>query len=215
MSICKSYKNLCFLCIHFWDKLASVMISFVKKIVRSDEKLYYVARLHVIHVIQGALWFLLLFLAGRYLDQYLFSLLSHKNHPVVIDLLFTRFVLPPYTFTLFLSLIGIIVLLTLTFKYLSTEVGLTNQRIIYKTGLIMVDVDEVDIEEVRGEDIDHGILGSILNYARIRLDCRFIDDMMFPAISQPYKFVEKLNKLRERLDEKRQIKTRDEETIGL
>jgi hypothetical protein len=61
---------------------------------------------------------------------------------------------------------------------------------VLKTGLIFVEIDQVDLEDIRAEHVHHGLLGWLLHYGSIRLDCRFIHDVKIPAIGNPYRFVE-------------------------
>jgi hypothetical protein len=81
--------------------------------------------------------------------------------------------------------------------YISTEVGLTNERIIIKSGLILVKVDEVDLEDIRAEHVYHGLLGWLLKYGKIKLDCRFVEDVDILAIANPYRFVKASHKARQ------------------
>lgn len=47
----------------------------------------------------------------------------------------------------------------------------------------------MDLEDIRAESVYHGFMGWFLGYGRIRLDCRFLQDVKLPAIRKPYRFV--------------------------
>jgi hypothetical protein len=89
--------------------------------------------------------------------------------------------------------IGGFILLFNVLKVIATEVGLTNRRIIYKSGLIFVKVRETDLEEIRGESLDLGNFGRMLNYGAINLDCRFIGDVKLPYIGRAETFLKALH----------------------
>lgn len=171
-------------------------MAYVQRLVSADERLYGVAKLHWIYVTHG-LFALLLFVGiGWGIDFAFGKMLGalggdvHKNINVEMALLQIRFWLWPACIAM-----GIAVFLMYFIKYLATEIGLTNQRIIIKTGWIFVNVKQVDTMEVRGEYLDMGWLGEILNYAYINLDCKFIGDMRLPAIAKAENFVKAFHKI--------------------
>lgn len=171
-------------------------MAYVQRLVSADERLYGVAKLHWIYVTHG-LFALLLFVGiGWGIDFAFGKMLGalggdvHKNINVEMALLQIRFWLWPACIAM-----GIAVFLMYFIKYLTTEIGLTNQRIIIKTGWIFVNVKQVDTMEVRGEYLDMGWLGEILNYAYINLDCKFIGDMRLPAIAKAENFVKAFHKI--------------------
>lgn len=171
-------------------------MAYVQRLVSADERLYGVAKLHWIYVSHG-LFALFLFVGiGWGIDFAFGKMLGalggdvHKNINVGMALLQIRFLLWPACIAM-----GIAVFLMYFIKYLTTEIGLTNQRIIIKTGWIFVNVKQVDTMEVRGEYLDMGWLGEILNYAYINLDCKFIGDMRLPAIAKAENFVKAFHKI--------------------
>ncbi|QQG35783.1 MAG: PH domain-containing protein [Micavibrio aeruginosavorus] len=84
-------------------------------------------------------------------------------------------------------------------KLLSTEIALTDMRLIYKIGLIFVEVEEIDLVEIRSEHVHHGLLGRLLGYGQVRLDSRFVGDIDLPAIKNPYKLIKAMHNARRKL----------------
>jgi hypothetical protein len=79
---------------------------------------------------------------------------------------------------------------------LGTQIALTNQRLVYKTGLLIVNTEEIDLVEIRAETVHHGLLGRLLGYGRIKLDSRFVGDVFLPAVRAPYRLVKAMNTAR-------------------
>jgi hypothetical protein len=92
--------------------------------------------------------------------------------------------------------LGVVMFFFYFLMMISPEVGLTSRRIIYKRGLIFVDVKEVDLEEIKAADVNNGWFGRFLNYGYVVLDARFVTGVDLPAIAKPYRFVNALNEAR-------------------
>ena len=61
----------------------------------------------------------------------------------------------PWIAALF-AVAGLMIAVIHFLKVIATEIALTDQRIIYKTGLIFVNVEEIDLAEIRAEQVKHG-----------------------------------------------------------
>src|SRR5690606_17737670 len=96
-------------------------------------------------------------------------------------------------------LVGIVLFLTYFLMMLATEIGLTDRRVIYKTGLLFVRTEGLDLEEIKGVFVDNEILGRVLNYGTIKFDSRFVQDLQLPAVADPYRFVKALNDQRSKM----------------
>jgi hypothetical protein len=168
-------------------------MSYVRKVIGQDEKLIGIARLHWIYIVQGILWFVacvaIARLTGSVFNHFLAIIPATSSLGLPILALQTWL-------TPFALFFGAIICSLYVVKVLTTEIGLTNRRIIYKRGWLFVNVKEIDIEEIRGENLNTGYLGRFLNYGYINLDCRFIGDVQLPAIENPHVFLKALHKMR-------------------
>ncbi len=160
-------------------------MAFINKIVSPDEKLLGIARLHWIYLVQGIAWLLALGFFGGFINQ-LFSGAFNKIGSFIFILSLT---------------VGLGIFVYKYISFISTELGLTTQRCIFKRGMFWVDVREIDLEEVKSASINNGLLGRIFNYGFIFLDARFIEDIKLPAISDPYRFMKAFNEVRTRIKE--------------
>lgn len=168
-------------------------MSYVHKLINDDEKLIGIARLHWIYVAQGLLWFFALAGSG-----YLLSWLMNRGLQATMNLTNNPYIPAPFMtlsngVMLFMLAAGAIIFLFYVVKVLSTQVALTDRRVIHKYGLLFVNVHQIDLEEIRGENIDLGYFGRILGYGEIMLDCRFVGDIRLPAIENPEVFIRALH----------------------
>lgn len=171
-------------------------MSYVSKIMSQDEKLLCMARPHWIYVFEGFFWLIALTALGLLLEHYLVLYTGYNTSRLKLELGAYKidYVIRPLP--LIFTAVGAALFLTMLAAYISTEVGLTDQRVIHKRGIIFIRVEEADLEEVKAEHIEHGWLGWLLGYGRIRIDCRFVDDILLPAIGDPYHLVKTSHKAR-------------------
>src|SRR6185437_9254650 len=61
----------------------------------------------------------------------------------------------------------IMMLLSAWFKRWTTEIDVTNRRIVYKVGFIKRHTVEMNMDKVESVDVDQSIMGRLLNYGDI------------------------------------------------
>jgi hypothetical protein len=172
-------------------------MSFVAKhIVTADERLIVLARLHWIYLIKGVLWFVMMSAIGIVLDLALFLFAGRAGIDGGIYFDWLPMSWQIHTILAVCVFVGLMVLYMYLLKVMATEVALTTQRVIYKTGLFFVQVEEVILEEISSERVDHGILGRFLGYGKIHFDMRFVGDVDLPAVRDPYRLLRAIHKLR-------------------
>lgn len=66
-----------------------------------------------------------------------------------------------------LAAIGLILLFKAWFHRWTTEVAVTDRRVIYKTGFIRRDTNEMHMDKVESVKVDQSILGRLLNYGDV------------------------------------------------
>lgn len=172
-------------------------MSFIAKhITHHDERLLYLTRLNWIVVMKGFFWLALLGGFGiliNWLILYKFGLQPSSNIP---ELPYPYSAIMDLTAGLVPALLGLVVFLVYVFRFMGTEIALTNKRLIYKTGLFFVHSSEVEIAEVSEAKVDNGWLGVLLGYGTIHFDCRFVGDFSITTINNPYRIIRQMNKLR-------------------
>ena len=172
------------------------MTRFIKNFISDGEHIIYTTRLHWIYAVEGMMWFLFMAAIGFTADYYLWKYFGSdapESRSEILMLVFGSNY--PWIFYLF-SGCGVFICLVHFFKLFATEIALTSQRLIYKTGLVFVDVQEIDLTEVRAEQIHHGLLGRFLGYGTLHLDSRFVGDIYLPAVRKPYNLLKAIHAFR-------------------
>lgn len=70
----------------------------------------------------------------------------------------------------------------------TTEIAITNSRIIYKRGLVARYVGELSIDRIEGVNVLQGIMGRILGYGRIMVRGMGVGEVVLPPLRDPIAF---------------------------
>ncbi len=97
-------------------------------------------------------------------------------------------------FGIILILIGIITGISSFINYKTSEFGITNKRIIAKTGFIRRHSLELLLKKVEGVEVDQSILGRILGFGSIIINGTGGTKNPFQKIDSPLEFREKANR---------------------
>src|SRR5262249_56933771 len=65
--------------------------------------------------------------------------------------------------------VGLILLAQEWFRWWTTEIAVTNRRVIYKTGFIWRDTTEMHMDKVESVEVKQSILGRILDYGDVEI----------------------------------------------
>lgn len=79
---------------------------------------------------------------------------------------------------------------------MTTEIAITNKRLIYKRGLVARYVGEINIDRIEGVNVLQGIFGRIFNYGRIMVRGMGVGEIVLPPIEDPLKFRKAIEKAR-------------------
>ena len=170
-------------------------MAYVKKIIGSHERLIGIARLHWIYLAKGFIGFSICVILGLSLDAIMVKMLTALS-AIAPNAGTDMVALASSWITPLSIIIGGYYFLLYLIKVIYTEIALTDKRVIHKTGFLFVKIEEIDIEEISAENMDMGYFGSILGYAYLMLDCRFVGDIKLPAIGKANSFVKALHAAR-------------------
>ncbi len=70
----------------------------------------------------------------------------------------------------------------------TTEIAITNTRLIYKRGLIARHVGEISVDRIEGVNVLQSVLGRILNYGRLAIRGMGVGEVVLPPIEDPIAF---------------------------
>jgi uncharacterized membrane protein YdbT with pleckstrin-like domain len=124
-------------------------MSYVSSVLQPDEKIRYITHLHWIIFIPG----------GCFLSLGVFTgLLAIAANEVRVPWLWI---------TAFLLIIAASTLFQAWFQRITTEIAVTNRRIIYKRGFISRHTIEMQMDKVESVDVTQSIGGRVLGYGDI------------------------------------------------
>jgi uncharacterized membrane protein YdbT with pleckstrin-like domain len=66
-----------------------------------------------------------------------------------------------------------------------TEQGVTNKRVVFKTGIISRKSEEMKLGSIETVEIDQGIFGRILGYGNVKVTGRGTSDVLFRSVADP------------------------------
>jgi uncharacterized membrane protein YdbT with pleckstrin-like domain len=84
-----------------------------------------------------------------------------------------------------LVLAGIVLWLGILLPIWTTEIGVTNQRFIYKRGLIWRTTQELQLRAIEEVNLRQGLLGRLFNFGRLDLRGTGVDDLTLPTLADP------------------------------
>lgn len=84
--------------------------------------------------------------------------------------------------------LGLIFLISAYLKYISTEIAITNKRVIAKFGFIRRKTTEINIDRIESIQVDQGIWGRIFNYGSLVVSGAGNPQAPIPGISEPLEF---------------------------
>jgi hypothetical protein len=83
------------------------------------------------------------------------------------------------------AIMGVVAFLGIMVPIWTTEVGVTNQRLIFKRGIIQRETQEMQLRTVEGVSLDQDILGRIFGYGRLVIEGTGNDHIELPALGDP------------------------------
>ncbi len=81
--------------------------------------------------------------------------------------------------------IGVIVYLMIMIPIWTTEIGVTNQRVILKRGFISRQTMELQLRSIEEVSVDQGVLGRIFGFGKINISGTGEDQIDLPSIGEP------------------------------
>jgi uncharacterized membrane protein YdbT with pleckstrin-like domain len=84
--------------------------------------------------------------------------------------------------------LGLILLIRVWLVYRTTELAITNKRIVSRTGIISRDVMELRLDKIESIQVGQGVLGRILNYGSIMIAGTGGDKTPIESIADPLLF---------------------------
>ncbi|GHT82875.1 hypothetical protein AGMMS49543_08660 [Betaproteobacteria bacterium] len=84
--------------------------------------------------------------------------------------------------------LGLLFLAAAAIRYFTTELAITNKRVIAKFGLISRSTIEINLQKIESIQVNQGILGRIFNFGSIVVSGAGNPQAPIPGISNPLQF---------------------------
>ena len=78
----------------------------------------------------------------------------------------------------------------------TTEIAVTNDRLIYKKGLVARHVGEISIDRIEGVSVSQEFWGRILGYGRVSIRGMGVGEIILPPIEAPISFLKAIQEAR-------------------
>jgi uncharacterized membrane protein YdbT with pleckstrin-like domain len=83
------------------------------------------------------------------------------------------------------ALAGVVAFLWIMIPIWTTEIGVTNQRFIFKRGLLRRMTNELQLRAIEQVNLRQGIPGRLFNFGHLEVHGTGVDDIVLPAIADP------------------------------
>src|SRR5919109_5296310 len=143
-------------------------MSYVQRVLQPGEVIRHTAAIHWIVYWPGALCMI------AALAVLLFGPRLWANHPT-----FWTWVAS------LIAVVGLFLLIREWFGWWTTEIAVTNLRVIYKTGLVKRRTKEMNMDKVESVEVDQSILGRLLDYGTVTITGTGAGLEALPGIAQP------------------------------
>ena len=172
---------------------------YVQQSLGPNEELVHVGRFHwmymvgaFLNIVIGVMGGVLVIMAGTYAYQAVGRFPPHSNIIDQIRLLHPAIRIGAFT----VFLLGLFSFARMMVNQATTEIAVTNARVIYKRGLVARYVGEINIDRIEGVNILQGVMGRILNYGRLAIRGMGIGEVILPPIADPIAFRKAIERAR-------------------
>jgi uncharacterized membrane protein YdbT with pleckstrin-like domain len=125
-------------------------MSYVQRVLQPDEQVRHISSIHWI-VYWPGVTVALLAVAAYWLSE-------------------TRLLTGFWQYTAYaLVLVAVVLVIQQWLQWWVTEIAVTNRRVIYKTGLLRRQTNEMNMDKVESVQIDQSILGRMLDYGDVKI----------------------------------------------
>ncbi|MGH1377264.1 MAG: PH domain-containing protein [Alphaproteobacteria bacterium] len=101
-------------------------------------------------------------------------------------------------FSFLVFILGLVKFAQMMVVKATTEIAITNTRLVYKRGLVARHVGEISIDRIEGVNVLQPILGRIFNYGRIMIRGMGVGEVLLPPIEDPIAFRRAIEEAKER-----------------
>lgn len=174
-------------------------MQYVNQSLGPDEEVVHVGKFHwfynvsaVMSIVWGFIWAAAVMGGGAYMYEFAFGTLVGDN-------IFSKSMALPVGFRIaafLLILLGLLKCAQMMVVKATTEIAITNSRLVYKRGLVARQVGEISIDRIEGVNVLQGIMGRIFNYGRLIVRGMGVGEVYLPPIEDPIGFRKAIERAR-------------------
>ncbi len=97
-------------------------------------------------------------------------------------------------FSFVVFILGLLSFAQMMVQKATTEIAITNTRLVYKRGLVARSVGEISIDRIEGVNVLQTIMGRIFNYGRLAIRGMGVGEVILPPIEDPIAFRKSIEK---------------------
>lgn len=177
------------------------MTEYIKQSLSEEEQLIHIAHFHWMYNVQAV--FNVIFGAALSIAIIVFAL---KFEPVMFGKIpdglnmidQVRSLHPSIKIlSFFIFILSVLKFAQMMIVKATTEIGVTDTRLVYKRGLVARAVGEINIDRIEGVNVLQGILGRIFGYGRVMVRGMGVGEVVLPQIAQPIRFKKAIEKARQ------------------
>ncbi len=164
---------------------------YVQQSLGPDEELIHVGKFHWMYTINAFMsifWGLvgaIIIMVGAY---NIYSFLGKL--PADVDFFESIKIIHPgiRAFSFLFFILGLVKFAQMMVVKVTTEIAITNTRLIYKRGLIARQVGEISIDRIEGVNVLQSVFGRLFNFGRVMVRGMGVGEVVLPPIEDPISF---------------------------
>lgn len=172
---------------------------YVQESLAQDEELIHVGKFHwmyTLHAFSAILWGLLMSILILF-GATLFYKQTGKFPPDIGWFSAIPYLHPGIRIAAFIAFVfGLLSFAQQMVVKATTEIAVTDKRMIYKRGLVARQVGEISIDRIEGVNVMQSILGRIFDYGRVAVRGMGVGEVVLPPIENPVIFRKAIEKAR-------------------
>lgn len=183
---------------------------YVQQSLGPDEELIHVGHFHwvytvfaIMSIIWGIIGCIAVIIAGVYIQPLIFEGMGHHSQQAHGFLDSVRSLHPGIRLgAFFVFIMGLMRFAQMMVVRATTEIAITNVRLIYKRGLVARYVGEMSIDRIEGVNVLQTVLGRILDYGRVMVRGMGVGEVILPPMADPITFRRAIEKARSKTTSK-------------
>ena len=164
---------------------------YIQQSLGSNEELVHIGLFHWMYTVQafmaivwGIVISLIVLVGGVYFYKHTGQL--HPNYPWHESIKYLHPGIRIFAFIIFA--LGLFTFAQKMVIKATTEIAITNLRLVFKRGLIARSVGEIQINRIEGVNVIQSILGRVFNYGRVAIRGMGVGEVFLPPIEDPVLF---------------------------